>query len=90
MGKEGLEYEADPRHRLEVIKYCGFEEGSRSLTVNGEKDIKEGEEDEEELGKEEANLFRGLAARLNFMSLDGPDLQFPTKDQAQKRIVEED
>ena len=29
------------------------------------------------LGKAEAKEFRGLAARLNFMSLDCPDIQFP-------------
>ena len=25
-------------------------------------------------------MFRGLAARLNYLSLDCPDLQFPIKD----------
>jgi hypothetical protein len=33
----------------------------------------------EDLGKEEATVFRGLAARMNFLSLDCPDLQFPVK-----------
>ena len=33
----------------------------------------------EELDKEEGKLFRGLAARLNFLSLDCPDLQFGIK-----------
>ena len=33
----------------------------------------------EELGPEEATIFRGLAARINFLSLDNPDLQFPAK-----------
>ena len=64
----GLEYEADPRHRSEVMKYFGFEEDSRALTVNGDKDIKEEEGDEEELIKTEGTVFRGLAARFNFMS----------------------
>ena len=68
----GLEYEADPIYRSEVMKYFGFEEDSRALTVNGDKDIKEEEGDEEELIKTEAKVFRGLAARLNFMSLDNP------------------
>ena len=31
------------------------------------------------MDKEEAKIYRGLAARLNFMSQDCPDLQFPTK-----------
>jgi hypothetical protein len=35
--------------------------------------------DVEVLEKKEAKRFRALAARLNFMSLDCPDLQFPIK-----------
>eukprot|EP00973_Karenia_brevis_P069448 9657601-Karenia_brevis.AAC.1 len=31
------------------------------------------------LSKPEAKEYRGLAAGLNFMSLDCPDLQFPIK-----------
>ena len=27
----------------------------------------------------ETTMFRGVAARLNFLSLDAPDLQFPVK-----------
>jgi len=77
--EEGIEYEADPRHREEIISYFGFEEGSRALAVNGDKDIKEEEGDEEDLVKSEAKVFRGLAARQNFLSLDCPDLQFPSK-----------
>jgi hypothetical protein len=41
--------------------------------------MKEEEGDDEELSKEEAKIYRGLAARLNFMSQDCPDLQFPIK-----------
>ena len=35
--------------------------------------------EKEELEREEAKGFRGLAARFNFLSQDCPDLQFPTK-----------
>ena len=35
--------------------------------------------DDEELGEEEATAYRAAAARINFMSLDCPDLQFPIK-----------
>jgi hypothetical protein len=35
--------------------------------------------EDEELDKEQAKEFRGLAARFNFLSLDCPDLQFPIK-----------
>ena len=53
-----------------MLENFGFEEGSRALAVNGDKDDKEQEWDKEALGKGEAKVFRGLAARLNFMSLD--------------------
>ena len=33
-----------------------------------------------DLDESEAKVFRGLAATLNYMSQDAPDLQFPIKD----------
>ena len=52
------------------------ESSVKALTVDEEKDMKVEEGAEEEVGKEEANVFRGLVARLNFISQDCPDLQF--------------
>jgi len=77
--ENGIEYEADPKHRRLMLEYFGFDEGSRTLTHNGDKDSKEEEWELEDLDKEESKTFRGLAARMNFMSLDCPDLQFPIK-----------
>ena len=37
------------------------------------------EGDEEELDREESKVFRGVATRLKFMSLDCPDMEFPVK-----------
>ena len=76
---KGIEYEADPKHRQIVLEYFGFQEGSRALGVNGDREEREEEGDSEPLGKEEAKAYRGLAARLNYMSLDCPDLQFGNK-----------
>ena len=49
------------------------------ITVNGEKseDVQPG--DEVELEGKEATEFRAVAARVNYLSLDCPDLQFPIK-----------
>ena len=74
-----IEWEADPKHREKILEYFGMNEGTRALCCNGDKDGREKSGDEEDLGKEEATVYRGLAARLNFMSQDCPDLQFPTK-----------
>ena len=52
----------------------------RSLTiVNGEKceDVQPG--DEVELESKEATEFRAVAARVSYLALDCPDLQFPIK-----------
>ena len=75
----GIEYEADPKHRKVILEHFGLEEGSRGLTHNGDKDEKEDEWEVEDLEKEETTVYRGLAARVNFLSLDCPDLQFPSK-----------
>ena len=65
-GNEGIEYEADPRHREIVLDYLGFNGGGKTLAVNGDKDMKEEVGDEEELGKEESKSFRGLVAKAKF------------------------
>ena len=62
--KEGIEWKADPKHRQMILEYFGFEEGTRALSVNGDKDVKFEEGDDELLGKEEAKICRGLAARF--------------------------
>ncbi len=40
---------------------------------------KDEEWQKDDLGSKEATEFRGLAARMNFLGLDCPDLQFPVK-----------
>ena len=72
-------YEADPRHRQMVLDYFGLGEGSKeSLSVNGEKEDEVVPGDEVVLGPE-ATEFRSVAARVNYLTLDCPDLQFPVK-----------
>ena len=75
-----IEFEADPKHRLLVMETFGFEENSKGLVNNGEKDLKEELGDDEEMEKKEATEFRGVVARMNFLSQDCPDLQFPVKE----------
>ena len=55
----------------------GLGEGSKEILSNGERDEADQPGDEVELGKEEAKEFRGVVGRVNFPSLDRPDLQFP-------------
>ena len=82
---EGIRYEADPRHRRLILEHFGFEDGTRPLSCNGDKDGADTDEcDLEDLGSKESTLFRGLAARGNYLSLDCPDLQFPVNTQVER------
>ena len=76
----GIEFEADPKHRQLIMETFGFDERSKGLVNNGEKDGREEVGDGEEMGKGEATEFRGVVARMNFLSQDCPDLQFPVKE----------
>ena len=78
-GSKGIEYEADPRHREVIMEFFGFEQGTKGLSITGERDMKEEEGDSEPLSRAEAKEFRGLAARMNYLAQDSPDLQFPIK-----------
>ena len=69
----------DPKHRKKILEYFGFDEKTRVLNINGDPDFREQEGDCEELGKEEGKVFRGLAARMNYMGMDDVDLLFGSK-----------
>ena len=66
-GKDRIEYEADRKHRENILEHFGMGKGTRALSTNGEKDPKKEEGDEVDLEKEESIIYRGLAARLNFL-----------------------
>ena len=82
--KEGIEYEADKRHREMILEAFGLSEGSKGSSVNGDKSKREEIWEEEELVGKEISEFRGLAARLNFLSQDCPDLQFGIKESSRE------
>ena len=80
----GITWQADPRHRKMILEHFGFNEQTKSVTKNGVKDesVEEGEEDptSEVLQKEEEQGFRALAARANYVAIDVPNIQYPTKE----------
>ena len=49
------------------------------MSHNGDTEVNDGEEDCEKLGKEESRNFGGVAARMNYMSMDDIDLLFGVK-----------
>jgi len=80
----GITWQADPRHRKMILEHFGFNGQTKSVTKNGAKDerVEEGEEDlkSEVLQKEEEQAFRALAARANYVAIDVPNIQYPTKE----------
>ena len=70
-----ITYEGDDKHANAVISGMGLSSNSKGLDVAlGKEDS--GEDESEELGIDGAKRYRRLAAVVNFMSLDRPDLQF--------------
>ena len=78
----GISCEADPKHRKLVLEALGLEEDSKSLVMPGTKeDDKVAAQDEAEAkGPGENTKFRAIAARLNYMASDMPDIQFSCKE----------
>ena len=97
--EEGITYEADQRHAEIVLRELGLE-AAKAVTTPGSRDdadkmsdIKvEGNklqdyndaEDNELLKGTEATKFRVLAARLNYLAQDRPDVQFAVKEVARR------
>jgi len=67
-----------------ILEHFGFNAQTKSLTKNGLKDesVEEGEAEpkSEVLQKEEEQGFRALAARANYVAVDVPNIQYPTKE----------
>eukprot|EP00973_Karenia_brevis_P066366 9224003-Karenia_brevis.AAC.1 len=51
---EGIEYEADPRRRRIIVEYFGFNEKTKPSMMNGDKEDKVEEWEDEFLAKKEA------------------------------------
>ena len=64
---------------LTILEHFEIRPGSKSLSNNRDKKNRDEPGDEVLLDKDEARSFRGVAARLNCLSQDCPDLQFPVK-----------
>ena len=78
---KGYELEADARHAELIIEQMG-EHARGTLTSPGidTPEPEEGSPEKELLNKDEASLYRGIAARCNYLANDRPDLQFSVKE----------
>ena len=77
---EGWEYEPDQRHAEMIIKDLGLNE-AKSVATPGEEEKKWEEElNKEELMPDDATRFRAIAARMNYVAADRPDLMYSVKE----------
>ena len=76
---EGIKVESDQRHVEIIVKELGLEKAN-GVGTPGTKDKEVDEEAEEELGAEEARAFRSVAARINFLAADRPELLYSAKE----------
>ena len=78
-GDDGWELEADPRHAELLIQQMELE-ASKGVVTPGVDDVAEAGDDEELNDKEEIKKFRGVAARMNYLAQDRPDIAFAAKE----------
>ena len=81
IGRERIEYEADPRHAELIIHQVGLSNSSRSVSTPTEKS-KPGVELTSLLNSADHTLYRPATMRLCYLALDRPHLQFPSKELA--------
>ena len=75
----GIEYEADPRQVEKLVESLSLE-GANSVVTPGLKPLSEQILQEKPLPPGEHTLFRGHAARGNYLAADRPDVQFAAKE----------
>ena len=82
---DGIEYEADQRHADLVIKQLALEKSNSVLTPADEEIENKVTDDQgrcmnDNCDSNHAALYRSIAARLNYVSPDHPDLQYSIKE----------
>ena len=84
--RKGVEYEADQRHSELIVREMGMQ-AAKPVATPGASETKEeikAYQTSPEMNRSDATVFRGLAARLNYLSMDRPDLQFSAKEVAKR------
>ena len=83
--KEGITYEADQRHAEIIIKEMNMKQANTVSTPTVPESSEEANLRSSSPGmtKNEASRFPGLVARVVYLSLDRPDLQFAARTASQ-------
>ena len=77
--KQGVTWEADPRHAEALIRDMGVA-SENTVVTPGVKQSQEELENDDELTDQEVALFRSGAAKANYLSLDRPDIAYAAKE----------
>jgi hypothetical protein len=77
----GLEYEADPRQAEKLVEELELDgEGVKATVTPGIKALPAQIADDKPLDPSRHTMFRGIAARANYLAADRPDCQFAAKE----------
>ncbi len=76
---EGLEYEADPRLHEQVVQDLGLK-GCKGVGTPGVKPTYEQIQSDKELERKKERPYRAIAARMNYLAADRPDMQYAAKE----------
>jgi hypothetical protein len=79
---EGITYEADPRHVELMVEQCGFSLPTRAVATPGVQMHRGESYVDKPLNAADASMYRSLAMRGQYLSLDRPDIAFATKELA--------
>ena len=74
--RDKITYEADDKHVVKIMDELGFDDSTKSLDTPLAKDHDNDDGDDEPLDDQEAKRYRRLAATVNYLATDRPDLQF--------------
>jgi hypothetical protein len=76
----GFEFEADQRHSEMIVEQLGVTSSGGITTAGCQNEEIEGPEQEELLPDGDVTLFRGVAARANYLGPDRPDMLYASKE----------
>ena len=78
--EDGWEYEGDQRHGEILVRETGMTSSKGAATPGVDYKEEEEEESQKELDAQDSTMYRGMAARSNYMSLDRMDLAYASKE----------
>ena len=83
--EDGIHYEADQRHAELVVAQLKLDEARSVITLGTrEEQVKSFEQESPLMNPNDASSYRMLVARLNYLALGRPDIQYATKEIAKR------